>query len=93
MKTSPNKLRPLFFLILHSAFCILLVACANPLNREPGPPPTPTPPFARESAAVATAEASGDAKARADALYERGNAKFDAGKLEDAIAAVRRQLS
>jgi tetratricopeptide (TPR) repeat protein len=71
---------------------LVLSACANPLNREPGPPPTATPPFARESAAVATAEASGDAKARAGALYERGNAKFDAGKLEDAIADYNQAL-
>src|SRR5262245_33834984 len=56
-----------WFLVLAAFF--ILSACSSPLSREPEAPPTPTPPFARESAVVATAEASGDAQASAAAYY------------------------
>src|SRR5262245_46032368 len=77
--------KPPYGLFVLCSLFFVLAACASPLSREPGPPATPTAPFARESAALATAEASGDIPARAAAYYERGNAKFDQGDYQGAI--------
>jgi tetratricopeptide (TPR) repeat protein len=70
----------------------VLAACSSPLSREPESPPTPTPPFARESAAIATAEAGDDTAARAAAYYERGNARFDQGDYAGAVIDYGRAI-
>ncbi|MBC8076496.1 MAG: tetratricopeptide repeat protein [Chloroflexales bacterium] len=70
--------------VLRSTFCILLAACS--FGAAQGPPPTPTPLLAPYNAALATAEAGGDAVTRAAAYYERGSVQFDQGDYGPAIA-------
>jgi tetratricopeptide (TPR) repeat protein len=77
------------FLVLCSLF---VSACALP-GAAPGPPPTATPPLAPYNSAVATAEAGGDAKARATAYYERGNVQLDAGANAAALADYNKAIA
>lgn len=72
-------------------FCLTLAACALP-STVAGPPPTPTPRLAPYNAAIATAEAGGDAAAQAAAYYERGNQQFDMGDYPAALADYDRAV-
>jgi tetratricopeptide (TPR) repeat protein len=78
---------------LGAAICLILIGCSSPLAREQGPPPTPTPPLAPYNAAIATAEAGGDAKAQGQAYYERGNVQLDGGDHQAAINDYTKALA
>ena len=71
--------------LLVASGLLFLVGCAGLPGTFGGPLPTPTALIDPYNNVVATAEAAGDARARAAAYYERGNIQLDLG---DASAAI-----
>ena len=69
----------------------LMLGCSGFGAQQAGPSTTPAP-LAPYNAAIATAQAGGDPKAQALALYERGNANLDQGNKQAAIADYTQSL-
>ncbi len=82
-----------WLLVLMVAALLALTGCEGVPGLEPAATATPRPPYADFDDALATAEALGDPQARAAALFERGNARFDAGDYEGAIADYDRAVT
>jgi tetratricopeptide (TPR) repeat protein len=86
------SLSPCRLVCLLSVCFLLLNACSLP-GTASGPPPTPTPPLLPYDNAIATADAGGDARGRAQAFYERANVLLDQGAHQRAIADYDRAIA